>query len=343
MPRQIRVLVVDDSGVMRRALTKRIEADSRFKVIDTAADGREGVQKALQLRPDVVTLDVEMPVMNGLQALRAIVSQSKLPVVMVSSVTKAGADITMEALSLGAVDFIAKSTSGGEMIHEKLLAAARAKPQLPGMQPARPPLAASRLAVPSRTHQLRTAPPKLCVIGSSTGGPQVLHQVLGQLPENTRVPIIIAQHMPAQFTNALAKRLDQICRPKVVEAKDGDLLTPGRIFVAPGGMQTRVADSRITVSADRGESLYKPSVEVLGESVFNVFGGRVLGIMLTGMGSDGTGAFVKMRKAGAFNIAQSEETCAVYGMPRSLVEAGGADEQLAPHQIGSRIATLLQA
>lgn len=341
MSRQIRVLVVDDSGVMRRALTRRIESDSRFHVIDTASDGREGVQKALQLRPDVVTLDVEMPVMNGLQALRAIVSQSQIPVVMVSSVTKAGADITMEALSLGAVDFIAKSNSG-EMIHEKLLAAARAKPQLPGAQTARTLAPAPKLTAVGRSHRLRTAPPKLCLIGSSTGGPQVLHQVLGQLPEVIRAPIVIAQHMPAQFTSALAKRLDQICRPTIVEAKDGDQLTPGTIYVAPGGMQTRIADNHIKVSADRGESLYKPSVDVLGDSVFEAFGGRVLGVMLTGMGSDGSNAFMKLHKAGAFNIAQSEATCAVYGMPRSLVEAGGADEQLPPHQIGARIASLLQ-
>lgn len=343
MSRQIRVLVVDDSGVMRRALTRRIESDSRFHVIDTASDGREGVRKALQLRPDVVTLDVEMPVMNGLQALRAIVSQSQLPVVMVSSVTKAGADITMEALSLGAVDFIAKSNSGGEMIHEKLLAAARAKPQLPALQTARALTPAPKLAAVGRSHRLRTAPPKLCLIGSSTGGPQVLHQILGQLPEDIRAPIVIAQHMPAQFTNALAKRLDQICRPAVVEAKDDDQLTPGTIFVAPGGMQTRIVENRIRVSADRGESLYKPSVDVLGDSVLEAFGGRVLGVMLTGMGSDGSNAFMKLHKAGAFNIAQSEETCAVYGMPRSLVEAGGADEQLPPHQIGARIASLLQS
>lgn len=340
MSRKINVLVVDDSGVMRRALTKRIQADSRFCVIDTASDGREGVQKALQLRPDVVTLDVEMPVMNGLEALRAIVSKSRVPVVMVSSVTKAGADITMEALSIGAVDFIAKS-NGGEMIHEKLLAAARAKPQLLGLTTgqARP---ASRAPAASKSSALRVTP-KLCVIGSSTGGPQALQQVLSQLPATLKAPIVIAQHMPAQFTSALAKRLDQLCRPKIVEAKDGDLLMPGTVFIAPGGQQTRVVDNKIKVSPDRGESLYKPSIDVLGDSVLEAFGGRVLGIMLTGMGSDGARAFAAMRKAGAFNIAQSEETCAVYGMPRSLVEVDGADEQLSPQEIGARIARILRS
>lgn len=343
MARQVSVLVVDDSGVMRRALTRRIQSDSRFRVIDTASDGREGVQKALRLRPDVVTLDVEMPVMNGLEALRAIVSKSRIPVVMVSSVTKAGADITMEALSIGAVDFIAKS-DGGEMIHEKLLAAARAKPQLLRLstpQLRAPALSAASTAVTCKSHAVRPTP-KLCVIGSSTGGPQALQQVLSQLPASLKTPIVIAQHMPAQFTNALAKRLDQLCRPKVVEAKDGDLLMPGTVFIAPGGLQTRVVDNRIKVDPDKGESLYKPSIDVLGDSVLEACGGRVLGVMLTGMGSDGARAFAALRKAGAFNIAQSEETCAVYGMPRSLVEVDGADEQLSPQQIGAYIARVLR-
>lgn len=345
MARQVNVLVVDDSGVMRRALTRRIQSDSRFRVIDTASDGREGVQKALRLRPDVVTLDVEMPVMNGLEALRTIVAKSRIPVVMVSSVTKAGADITMEALSIGAVDFIAKS-DGGEMIHEKLLAAARAKPQLLRLstpQPRRIPIVSAPGAqAPCKSHAVRPTP-KLCVIGSSTGGPQALQQVLSQLPAALKTPIVIAQHMPAQFTNALAKRLDQMCRPRVVEAKDGDLLMPGTVFIAPGGLQTRVVDNRIKVDPDRGESLYKPSVDVLGDSVLEACGGRVLGVMLTGMGSDGARAFAALRKAGAFNIAQSEETCAVYGMPRSLVEIDGADEQLSPQQIGAYIARVLRS
>jgi two-component system chemotaxis response regulator CheB len=344
MSRPINVLVVDDSGVMRRALTKRIQSDSRFRVIDTASDGREGVQKALQLRPDVVTLDVEMPVMNGLEALRAIVSRSRIPVVMVSSVTKAGADITMEALSIGAVDFIAKS-NGGEMIHDKLLAAARIKPQLLGLatlQPRRAPsVVPATMAGAGKSSVVRPTP-KLCIIGSSTGGPQALQQVLNQLPASLKTPIIIAQHMPAQFTNALAKRLDQMCQPRIVEAKDGDVLMPGTIFVAPGGLQTRVVDRQIKVSPDKGESLYKPSIDVLGDSALAAFGGRVLGVMLTGMGSDGARAFAALRKAGAFNIAQSEETCAVYGMPRSLVEIDGADEQLSPQQIGAYIARVLR-
>lgn len=340
MSDQIRILVVDDSAVMRKALTRRIQSDPRFRVIDTASDGLEGVRKALQLRPDVVTLDVEMPLMNGLEALREIVSRTQLPVVMVSSVTKAGADITMEALSIGAVDFIAKSSDDGDMMHEKLLAAARARTRLPNRLSR--PWPATRKPLVSSTQRLRMAPPRICLIGSSTGGPQVLHQVLGELPADIRAPVVIAQHMPAQFTSALAKRLDQICRPRVVEAQDGDQLTPGTVYIAPGGMQTRVVNGRIKVSPDRGESLYKPSVDVLGESVLEAFGSRVLGVMLTGMGSDGTAAFVKLHKAGAFTIVQSEETCAVYGMPRSVAEAGAADEQLSPHQIGVRMASLLQ-
>jgi two-component system chemotaxis response regulator CheB len=407
MPDPIRVLVVDDSAFMRAALKRSIEVDPRFKVIDTASDGQQGVDKALRLKPDVVTLDVEMPIMNGIEALKVLVSKSTIPVVMVSAVTDSGAKVTMDALELGAVDFIPKA-KGAELIHEKLLAAVSANPARRGaaMRAARPAAAPvpakeqpkengqakpNTLARPSIQPRGRTpepaaktarermplqgrqspqplerpqhqehpqvnqaggapgvtapkrdisyirVPAKIVVIGSSTGGPQALQEVIRQLPANLPVPVVVAQHMPAQFTLALAKRLDECCPPKVVEARHGELLQRGTVYIGPGGMHLRVTQNEIRVDESRGESLYKPSVDVLAESALHAFGKAVLGVMLTGMGNDGALEFAKLHKAGAYNVVQDQSTCVVYGMPRAVVEAGAADEILPVERIGLRI------
>ena len=340
MPNPIRVLVVDDSSFMRNALKRNIELDSRFKVIDTAVDGREGVEKALRLNPDVVTLDVEMPVMNGIEALKEIVARSSIPVIMVSAVTESGAKTTMEALEIGAVDFIPKA-KGADLIHEKLLAAVNANL-------ARRPLALRphRSAVPMPPARAEALPfrgnPKIVVIGSSTGGPQALQEILSQLPANLPVPIVIAQHMPSQFTLALAKRLDSSCPPKVVEATHGEPLVNGTVYIGPGGMHLRVTASSLKVEADKGESLYKPSVDVLAESALATFGKNVLGVMLTGMGNDGMKEFVKLHRAGAYNLVQDQASCVVYGMPRAVVDAGCADEVLSVEKIGQRVRAIFR-
>jgi two-component system chemotaxis response regulator CheB len=338
MPAQIRVLVVDDSAFMRGALSRKIESDSRFKVIDTAANGRDAVAKTLNLKPDVVTLDVDMPVMNGIEALKAIMRDSTASVVMVSAQTEAGAATTLQALELGAIDFIPKSR-GAELIHEKLAAAASARSHRRRVSAPRPtivrPAAASRFAAGARVNA------KIVIIGSSTGGPQALQAVISQLPDNLPVPVVIAQHMPPHFTKALAARLNETCPPNVVEAKDGDQLVKGTIYIAPGGMQMRVNATEIRIAPDHGESLYKPSVDVLAESARAAFGKNVLGVMLTGMGGDGTIEFVKLKKAGAYNLSQDAASCVVYGMPRTLVEAGGADEVLPLENMGARIRSAL--
>lgn len=341
MAQPIKVLVVDDSAFMRGVLVRKIESDPRFKVLDTAVNGREAVEKTLALKPDVVTLDVDMPIMNGIEALKEIVRLSPAAVLMVSARTDAGAAITLEALSLGAVDFIPKSR-GTEQIHEKLLAAAEARQNRSRGAASRP--AAAARVMPSPQPRLaagvRTTP-KICIIGSSTGGPQALQAVLTLLPENLPVPVVVAQHMPPQFTKALALRLNELCKAKVVEAADGDVLTKGTVYISPGGMQTRVTSTGIKISPDQGESLYKPSVDVLAESARSAFGKNVLGVMLTGMGADGASEFVKLKKLGGHIIAQDQASCVVYGMPRSLVEAGGADEVLPLDQIGARIRSFL--
>jgi len=334
MASPIRVLVVDDSTFMRNALKRSIEQDPRFKVIDTASNGQEGVDKAIALKPDIVTLDVEMPVMNGLEALKMIVAKTTIPVVMVSAVTEAGAKITIDALSLGAVDFIPKS-KGAEHIHEKLIAAMNA-----GLS--RKLLAGRRAAPPTPPppRPLRASarvPAKLVVIGSSTGGPQALQEVIRNLPANFPVPVVVAQHMPPQFTLALAKRLNDLSAVRVVEAEDGVQLTAGTVYIGPGGKHLRLTSTHIKVETEKGESLYKPSVDVLTESAFMVFGKQVLGVMLTGMGNDGAREFIRLHKAGGYTLVQNQATCVVYGMPRAVADAGAADEVLPLEQIGPRI------
>lgn len=335
----IRVLVVDDSAFMRGVLPPRIEADPRFKVVGTAVDGRDAIEKTLALQPDVVTLDIDMPIMNGIDALREIVRQSTASVIMLSARTEQGAAITLEALALGAVDFIPKSR-GVEHIHEKLLAAVEAKSQKSRVSAPRPTLVV-RPKAPPRAAAGNRVNAKICIVGSSTGGPQALQTVLAQLPDSLPVPVVIAQHMPPNFTKALAQRLNDICKPKIVEAEDGMALAKGTIYISPGGMQTRVSATEIKITPDHGESLYKPSVDVLAESARGAFGKNVLGVMLTGMGGDGAAEFGKLRKLGAYNIAQDQASSVVYGMPRTLVETGGADEVLPLDQIGVRIRSAL--
>jgi len=338
-PPLIRVLVVDDSAFMRGVLPPKIEADPRFKVVGTAVDGRDAIEKTLALQPDVVTLDIDMPVMNGIDALREIVRQSPASVVMLSARTEQGAAITLEALALGAVDFIPKS-QGVERIHEKLLAAVEAKSHRTRVSAPKPTVVV-RPKGPSRAVGGARVNAKICIVGSSTGGPQALQAVLSQLPDTLPVPLVVAQHMPPNFTKALAQRLNDTCKPKIVEAEDGMTLTKGTVYISPGGMQTRVTANEIKISPDHGESLYKPSVDVLAESARNAFGKNVLGIMLTGMGGDGAIEFGKLRKLGAYNIAQDQASSVVYGMPRTLIETGGADEVLPLDQIGTRIRSAL--
>ncbi|MCI4678814.1 chemotaxis response regulator protein-glutamate methylesterase [Rhodoblastus acidophilus] len=333
----IRVLVVDDSSFMRSAITRHIQREARFQVIGAATNGREGVAKALELRPDVITMDVEMPEMNGIEALRQILAQTSIPVIMVSAQTEAGAKTTIQALQYGAMDFIPKK-GGFENLHEKLFAvvgAARARlaPTVAVAAP-RAPLAARK----PRVGQLR---PRIVVIGSSTGGPRALLQVLERLPAHFPAPIVVAQHMPPQFTSAMSKWLAEHCALKIVEASDEMALAPGGVYVGPGGMQFRVASGRTKISADQGESLYKPSVDVLADSVAAGYGGNVLAIMLTGMGNDGARGFLKLKEAGAHVIAQDQASSAVWGMPRAVAECGGADEILAVGDIGRRINALV--
>jgi two-component system chemotaxis response regulator CheB len=328
----IRVLVVDDSSFMRNAITRHIQRDSRFRVIDTATNGREAIAKAEQLKPDVITMDVEMPEMNGIDALRQIIAKSSIPVIMVSSQTEAGAKTTIQALQLGAMDFIPKA-GGFENLHEKLHAVVGATRARQRPLVVAPPPLAPRRALPMR---LTPVKPKIVVIGSSTGGPRALCEVLQCLPANFPAPIVIAQHMPPQFTAAMAKWLTDVCKIKVVEAVDDMALAPGVAYVGPGGMQFRVVNGKAKIAATQGESLYKPSVDVLADSAAT-YGGNVLAIMLTGMGNDGAKGFGKLKDGGAYVMAQDQATSSVWGMPRAVAESGCADEVLPVGDIGKRV------
>ena len=332
----IGVLVIDDSSFMRGAITRHIQRDPRFHVVGAAVNGREAVAKAKELRPDVVTMDVEMPEMNGIEALRQILAQTSIPVIMLSAQTEAGATTTIQALQYGAMDFIPKK-AGFEQLHEKLFAvvgAARARRS--------PILAVAAARAPAVTPKPRvgTLRPRIVVIGSSTGGPRALLQALERLPAQFPAPIVVAQHMPAQFTSAMAKWLADHCALKIVEAADDMPLAPGCVYVGPGGMQFRVVNGRARISADQGESLYKPSVDVLADSVASAYGGNALAIMLTGMGNDGARGFLKLKDAGAYVIAQDQASSAVWGMPRAVAESGAADEILAASEIGKRVNAL---
>ncbi len=344
-----KVLIVDDSAFMRGMLKRLIDKSDELEVIGTAVDGRDGIEKAMQLKPDVITMDVEMPVMTGLDALKGIMKVCPTPVVMISTLTEEGARVTLEALEAGAVDFLPKALKDSDrnvfrsakMLHEKLLAAASAR-----VDPlSRKPLLGVENKFVSTEKVVNKFKADLVVIGSSTGGPKALHEVVKGLPSNLCVPIVIAQHMPAEFTNALANRLNETCGISVKQLKDGEILKSGIVYISPGGKHTRVQSDAgaitFRVSSDMGESAYKPSVDILGESVHETMGKRVLAVMLTGMGNDGAKAFCSMKESGAHIIAQDEATCVVYGMPRSVVELGGATEVLPITSIASRIAGLL--
>jgi two-component system chemotaxis response regulator CheB len=333
---RIRVLVVDDSAFMRNALSREICSDPRFIVVGTACDGREGVEKALDLQPDVITLDVEMPVQGGLDALQELATKSSAAVIMVSSATEAGAKTTLEALSLGAIDFIPK-TRCKSLLHEKLMAAASVRhAHLKGVTaPQVQQAPAEAIALP------KGFVARAIVIGSSTGGPQALAELFTHLAHPLPVPVFIAQHMPQSFTAALARRLQVQSGHSVVEAKDGDSIDNGVVYFAPGGQQMRAGEGLLSVRQDAGESLYQPSVDVLTASVRDFYNGSVLGIMLTGLGRDGAREFTRLKTTGGWTIAQDASSCTVFGMPKALIDAGGACEVIPLKSIASRVSCII--
>jgi two-component system chemotaxis response regulator CheB len=351
---QISVLVVDDSVVVRRLVSDVLESDPDIRVVGTAANGRIALAKLAQLNPDVVTLDVEMPVMDGLEALRELRrTHPRLPVIMFSTLTERGAAATLDALELGADDYVTKPANVGSVqasmasVREQLIprirslagrgsrskaaVSALARPTPATTPPAPPALRRPRVPVrpPSR--------PRVLAIGVSTGGPDALATVLSALPADFEVPVVVVQHMPPVFTRLLAERLDTKCALAVREAADGDLVVPGRVLVAPGDRHLRLQRSGQDVVArlDEGppENYCRPAVDVLFRSVTDVYGAGALGLVLTGMGTDGARGAERIVEAGGQVLAQDRATSVVWGMPGAVAGAGLAAEVLPLAQI----------
>ncbi|MDE3075575.1 MAG: chemotaxis response regulator protein-glutamate methylesterase [Chloroflexota bacterium] len=331
MTEQIRVLVVDDSAFMRSMIGKMLNEVPGIQVVDVAVDGQDAVEKVRNVRPDVVTLDVEMPKMNGIQALEYIMKNCPTPVIMLSSLTQQGAVTTIEALEKGAVDFVGKPSGtvsidihrvrdelvnkilrASKLTGTRLAALSAPRPQTPPLQ--MPPL-----------RPIETGRHHVVAIGTSTGGPKALNDVLPRLPRNLPAPVLVVQHMPPGFTRALAQRLNDLSQIAVREAAAGDQLEPGVALVAPGDFHMTVSSGRIALNQDPPVHNVRPAVDVLLSSLAKTYGRETVGVVLTGMGTDGAEGALAIKRMGGRVIAQDEATSVVYGMPRSVVDAGAAD------------------
>ncbi|WP_426447064.1 protein-glutamate methylesterase/protein-glutamine glutaminase [Paenibacillus sp. S-38] len=368
------ILVVDDSVFMRKIITDLISEDPAFRVVGSAKNGREGVEMVKKLKPHAVTLDIEMPEMNGLEALKIIMKDHPVPVIMLSSLTQEGAAETIRALEWGAFDFVGKPSGSisldlhkvKKLLLEKLHTAVKARVRpvtgvswttrtAPAASPA--PVKPAAAAPSSRMETPAAKPPErtrtgaagvqgfdhLVAIGTSTGGPRALHQVLSDMPDNYPAPVLIVQHMPPNFTKSLAQRLDSISKLSVVEAENGMVIERGTAYVAPGGYHMTVARNgtqsyRIHLSKDEPRGGHRPSVDTMFESLLPLKELKRHIVIMTGMGADGAKGMQALKQAGAVTtIAESEETCVVYGMPRAAVELGCAMHVVPQQQIAGML------
>ena len=340
----IRVLVVDDSTFVRQALARMLGKEPDIEIVGTAVDGQDGYEKVLALRPDVVTLDVKMPRMGGLEALSRIMADCPTPVLLLSSLTSEGGEVTLRGLELGAMDFVDKSSVQGHMnllsLAEELQQKVRALASVPRgrllLRPQEKAVEAPAAVVSRRAHLA-----EVVVIGTSTGGPPALQALVPRFPEGLGSAILVVQHMPVGFTRSLAERLDARSVLRVREAQDGEPILPGVVLIAPAGihMKVRRRGSQVKVWLDeepRG-ALHRPSVDVLMSSVAKVYGAKALGVVLTGMGSDGVEGLRAIRHAGGRTLAESEESCVIYGMPKAAVEAGVVDQVVALPRMAEEI------
>lgn len=343
--KKVRVLVVDDSALMRKLIPQMLETDSSIEVVGTAMDGTFCLKKIEELKPDVVTLDLQMPGMNGIDTLKEIMRRNPLPVIVVSSHSTEGASVTFKALGLGAFDFVTKpqdaSTHMAEAAKEliaKIKAAAECKVVRPG---------SFKLSAPvEKLSSSKSAPPlsKLVAIGISTGGPQALEYLLAQLPPDFPGAIVVVQHMPEGFTEMFARRLDELCSLRVKEAQSGDTLQAGRVLICPGSRHIKVKRLPMGDIAILNDEVrvngHRPSADVLFYSAAEEFGAQAIGVIMTGMGDDGAEGLGAIKKAGGMTIAQSEESCVVYGMPKAAFERGYATRVVALDVLGSTLQAL---
>ena len=347
----IKVLVVDDSAVMRAFLSRVVASQPDMELVAVAADPVLAIDRIRLKAPDVITLDVEMPRMNGLDFLGKLMAVRPLPVIMISSLTREGADTTLRALELGAVDFFAKPADLNDLegsvheIAEKIRAAGLARVVRHRPPPA--PATAPRTRVSAPAPLLRApgaaAGDRVIGIGASTGGVEALREILVHLPQ-TMPPILIAQHMPPGFTDTFARRLDSICRIGIREAQDGQAACEGMAYIAPGGrhltLTRRMGTYVLRVTDDPPVNRHRPSVDPLFRSIARVAGARAIGVMLTGLGGAGADAMLELRKAGARTIAQDEATSVVFGMPRQAIAAGAVQEVLPLGEVAHRLEAL---
>ena len=328
---KIKVLVIDDSALIRSLLTEIINSQKDMEVVGAAPDPLIARDMIKQLNPDVLTLDVEMPKMDGLDFLERLMRLRPMPVVMVSTLTERGSEITMRALELGATDFVTKpkmSITDGmreytDEITDKIRVASKARVQTLSRQPA------TQVNAPAPLRNPLISSEKLLIIGASTGGTEAIKSFLLQMPSDCP-GIVITQHMPAGFTKSFANRLDSLCKISVVEAQGGERILPGHAYIAPGDKHLLLARSGANYVTQLSDAppvnRHKPSVDVLFDSAASLAGKNAVGVILTGMGKDGAVGMAKMKQAGAYNFAQNEESCVVYGMPREAVAHGGVDE-----------------
>ncbi|MGB1949208.1 MAG: protein-glutamate methylesterase/protein-glutamine glutaminase [Marinobacter sp.] len=373
----VSVLVVDDSGFFRKRLTEILTASGQIKVVGVATNGREGAELAEKLRPDVITMDYEMPILDGISAVREIMKRHPTPVLMFSSLTYEGARVTLDALEAGAVDFLPKnfediardSSQLQRILIDRVLDVAGSRPGGRASPPPRPaPSPATQETPVTRARIERSAPPTrvpapapasqpqapqrptrraparhfaVVAIGTSTGGPVALQRVLTALPASFPAPIVLVQHMPASFTPAFAERLNKLCRIEVRQAEDGDILRPGLALLAPGGKQmmieNRSGQARVRILPGDDRLNYKPCVDVTFGSLARSFPGKTLGVILTGMGADGKEGCRLMKQSGSVIWSQDEKTSVIYGMPMAVAKAGLTDEVLPLNDIGPRL------
>lgn len=349
MPRT-KVLIIDDSALMRQVLVDILKKDPGIEVVGTAPDPYIAWDKIKSLKPDVLTLDVEMPRMDGLSFLEKLMAANPLPVVMVSSLTEKNCETTFRALELGAVDFVTKpqidvrtgTIELAAVLVEKVKSATSARFRTRRAAP-RPAVAVARPV--SNGSALVKSTQKVIAIGASTGGTEAVLEVLTALPADSP-GVVVVLHMPPGFTASFASRLDRACAIRVKEARDGDRILDGHALIAPGGLHMSVrrsgASYSVVTSAEDPVNRHRPSVDVLFRSCASYLGANALGVILTGMGNDGAQGLVEMRKAGAATIAQDESTCVVFGMPKEAIALGGADEVLPLERIAPRMLHLIR-
>ena len=351
-PFPIRVLIADDSAVMREVLCRAIESAPSLQVCGTARHGLETLEKVRELEPDVVTLDVEMPELNGIEVLKRIMQESPRPVIMVSAFTQQAAEVTLTALAIGAFDYLSKFESGRPVDPRKLgreliakIEAAAQSPLARNLEPVRASMSTDLAAmnVPQRFDVI----PEIVALGTSTGGPKALQEIVPELPADLPAGLIVVQHMPPGFTSPFARRLNSISEIEVREAEHGDTLEPGRVYIAPAGRHITIerrtqSKATICVSDQPGGTMHTPSADVLMLSVAAAFGRYSFGIILTGMGMDGLRGMTAIHRAGGITIGQDEATSAVYGMPRVCAESGILQRVVALPQVPTEIMQALR-